>query len=95
MVERLAALWRRLGSGSYPGRVGIARRGPTPAVPPPPDLANYRGMWVAVVDGRVVAAAETPKKLVHELGKLDRAVREEAVMQKAHAPSDAVLIGLG
>lgn len=96
MVDRLVGIWRRLNGAPYAARVGIARRGgPKPPVPPPADLAQHQGRWVAVRDGKVVAVADTPKQLVYEMSKLSPADREEAVMQKAHAPSGAVVIGMG
>lgn len=95
MVDRVIGLWRRLTGASYPAGMGIARRGaPEPAVPPA-DLSRYYGLWVAVLRGEVVAAADTPKALVHEMSKLDAVARRDAVMQKAHPPSGAVVIGMG
>ncbi len=95
MVDRLIELWRRLGGGSYSLAMGIARGGrPEPAVPAP-DLSPYYGQWVAVRAGQVVAAADTPQQLVYAMSKLSDADRREAVMQKAHPPSGAVVIGMG
>lgn len=95
MVERLVALWRRVNRASYPPAMGIARRGTPQPAEPPADLARFYGLWVAVRDGKVLAAAETPKQLVYEMSKLSPSDRREAVMQKAHPPTGAVVIGMG
>lgn len=75
--------------------MGIARGGRPTSPAAAPDLSEHLGLWVAVKDGRVVAAADTPRKLVHELSKLSEDVRQDAVMQKAHRPSADILVGLG
>jgi hypothetical protein len=60
----------------------------------PFDLDEFVGCWVAVKDGKVVAAAHNARELVpriHELGERGRG----AVAQYVPHPSDSVMIGVG
>lgn len=95
MLSRILHVWKRTTSAAYAGGVGIARGGRRTPPAAAPDLSGHFGLWVAVDDGVVVAAADTPRKLVHELSKLSEDVRRDAVMQKAHKPSADIIIGLG
>ncbi len=64
------------------------------AEPQPADLKRFVGCWVAVKDGRVLAAAANARELVprlHELGDVGRG----AVAQFVPEPSDSIMIGVG
>lgn len=60
----------------------------------PAELDEFVGRWVAVKDGRVIAAALNARELVpqlHELGEKGRG----AVAQYVPLPSDSIMIGVG
>jgi hypothetical protein len=57
-------------------------------------LDQWVGCWVAVKDGRVVAAAHNSRDLVPELRKLGSEA-EGAVAQYVTPHSDAIMIGVG
>jgi hypothetical protein len=59
-----------------------------------PDLDQWEGLWVAVKDGKVIAAASTSRELVPELHKLGERGRG-AVAQYVPRPSDKIIIGVG
>jgi hypothetical protein len=58
------------------------------------DLDNFVGRWVAVKDGRVVAAADTSRSLVYELHKLGSSARG-AVAQYVPPASESAMVGVG
>jgi len=61
-----------------------------------PELDQWAGLWVAVKDGKVVAAASSSVELVHELHKLRPVgAGKGAVAQYVPKPSDSVMIGVG
>lgn len=57
-------------------------------------LDDWQGKWVAVKDGKVVAAAHNSRDLVPELRKLGAAGRG-AVAQYVTPKSDTIVIGVG
>ena len=59
-----------------------------------PDLDRWVGCWVAVKDGKVVAAAHNSRDLVPELRRLGPAA-EGAVAQFVTPPSDEYMVGVG
>lgn len=59
-----------------------------------PDLDRWEGLWIAVKDGQVIAAAPTSRELVPELHKLGERGRG-AVAQYVPRPSDKIIIGVG
>lgn len=75
--------------------MGVARRrgliSPTPRLPA---LDEFEGMWVAVKDDVVVAAAATSRGLAFELHQLGNKGRG-AVTKFVSRPSDSVMVGLG
>ncbi|HWL36830.1 MAG TPA: DUF5678 domain-containing protein [Frankiaceae bacterium] len=71
----------------------IGRRGAP--VPQSPSLEPFRGQWVAVANGKVVAAGKDSRELAFRLSKLPDSVRRAAVMQKVHKPSSEILVGMG
>ena len=95
MITRVWRVWRPRVRRAYLGSMSIARRsGPAP-VPQSPDLEPFRGQWVAVANGKVVAAGKDSRELAFSLSKLPDSVRRAAVMQKVHKPSSEILVGMG
>jgi hypothetical protein len=61
-----------------------------------PELDNWVGLWVAVKDGKVIAAAPTSLELVDALHKLRPVgAGKGAVAQYVPEPTDYVMIGVG
>lgn len=80
----------------YRGAMGIARRGtPVAPVPRAANLEAFIGMWVAVVDGEVVAAEKTSRELAYRLHQMDHRKRARVVMEYVRPASDAYIIGVG
>jgi hypothetical protein len=63
-------------------------------VPLPAGLEQWEGLWVAVKDGDVVAAAHNSRDLVVEVRKLG-AAGERAVAQFVPPRSEEIVIGVG
>ena len=64
-------------------------------VPPlqrPPELDAFEGKWVAVVEGRVVASAETSHELDLELRQWPPDELKKVVMQYVHPPTDCSIV---
>jgi len=64
------------------------------AEPRPAELDGFEGRWVAVKNGKVVAAARTSRELVPQIPALGE-VGRGAVAQLVPLLSDAVMIGVG
>jgi hypothetical protein len=61
-----------------------------------PDLDRFVGLWVAVKDGKVIAAASTSLELVDALAKVRPVgAARGAVAQYVPRPTDQVTIGVG
>jgi hypothetical protein len=61
-----------------------------------PELDHWVGLWVAVKDGKVIAAAPTSLELVDALHKLRPVgAGKGAVAQYVPEPSDGIMIGVG
>jgi hypothetical protein len=61
-----------------------------------PELDRFAGLWVAVKDGKVIAAAGSSVDLVKELNKLRPVgAGRGAVAQYVPRPSDSITIGVG
>jgi hypothetical protein len=93
----LRTLWRVARQYAYRCGMGRARR--HESVEPErrlPELDNWVGLWVAVKDGKVIAAASTSLELVDALHKL-RPVGsgKGAVAQYVPEPTDRIMIGVG
>lgn len=89
--------WRVARQFAYRRGMGRARR-PEPMEPVRrlPELDNWVGLWVAVKDGKVIAAASTSLELVDALHKLRPAgVGKGAVAQYVPRPTDEIMIGVG
>jgi hypothetical protein len=75
--------------------MGISRRANrVEPLQPPAEASMYEGLWIAVLDDKVIAAASTSTDLAYELFKLGPAA-SDAVMQRVQKPSDRVLVGMG
>jgi hypothetical protein len=59
-----------------------------------PALDGWEGYWVAVLDGKVIAAAHSSRELVSELFRKGPAARE-AIAQYVPQRSDTIVIGVG
>ncbi len=73
------------------------RRGMAPTWTPEPrpaELAEFVGRWVAVKNGKVIAAAFNARELVPQLHAMGEAGRG-AVAQYVPHPSDSIMIGVG
>lgn len=73
------------------------RRGIAPTWTPEPrpaELSEFVGRWVAVKDGKVIAAAFNARDLVPQLHAMGEAGRG-AVAQFVPLPSDSIMIGVG
>jgi hypothetical protein len=58
-------------------------------------LENFAGMWVAVVDDEVVAAAATSHALALQLYQMDHRKRRRAVVEYVRPTTDAYIVGAG
>jgi hypothetical protein len=89
--------WRVARQFAYRRGMGRARR--TEPMEPErrlPELDNWVGLWVAVKDGKVIAAASTSLELVDALHKLRPVgVGKGAVAQYVPRPTDEIMIGVG
>lgn len=74
-------------SRTMPGVVG--------PVPKPNDLDRFEDMWVAVIDGEVIAAEPTSHALAMTLLRMDHRRRERAVVQYVRPASDSYIVGVG
>lgn len=75
--------------------MSIAKRpGRLPPSPHPRQLDGLGGLWVAMLDGEVIAANASSLGLEHDLRRLGPAA-EDAVVRKVNRPTQAVTVGLG
>jgi hypothetical protein len=92
-----SAAWRVVRLLAY--RCGMATgRGHEPVEPERrlPELDGYIGLWVAVKDGKVIAAASTSLELVRALHELRPAgAGRGAVAQYVPRPTKEIMIGVG
>lgn len=56
------------------------------------ELDEFRGMWVAVLNGRVVEAAESSRELAYRLRQRDLS---DATVEYVPPPSEGIRIGVG
>lgn len=88
--------WLQRSGHGYPPVMGIARREDRVVpVPRAAALDRYVGMWVAVIDGEVVAAEETSRALAYRLHQMDHVKRGRAVMEYVRPASAAYIVGAG
>lgn len=87
----IRSLWRVVRGCIYRGGMSEQRRGPEPRNPA---LKDWEGCWVAVKDGKVIAAAHSSRELVPELRK-QGSKAHGAVAQYVPYPSDDIVVGVG
>lgn len=89
--------WRPYrGEAKYSARVTDGRKVRRVApVPRPEALDAYAGLWVGVVDGEVVAAAETSHQLALKLHDMDHRKREQLVVEYVRPTTDSYIVGVG
>lgn len=61
----------------------------------PASLDVYAGMWVAVADGEVVAAAKTSHQLALNLHDMDHRRRERTVIEYVRPAAESYIVGVG
>lgn len=88
--------WRVVRRSRYRDDMAQPSSGPDPVTPERrlPALDQWMGMWVAVKDGKVIAAAHNSRDLVPKLQEMGEAGRG-AVAQYVPYPSDSIVIGVG
>jgi len=64
-------------------------------VPRPAGLDAFAGLWVAVVDGEVVAAEPSSHQLATALHRMDHRKRQRAVTEFVRPTGDAFIVGAG
>lgn len=95
MRRRLTKVWRVVNRRAYDRGMGMqGRHRRVEPVRQPPELHEFRGKWVAVKDGRVVAAANSSLELVSEVRR-QGPLMKGAVAQYVPEPSDTIIIGVG
>jgi ribosome modulation factor len=87
----LSHLWRVAQGRGYRRGMATRRMQPEKRLD---ELDRWVGCWVAVKNGKVVAAAHNSRDLVPELRKLGPAAAG-AVAQYVTPPSDDIMIGVG
>ncbi len=88
-------VWRVVRQYAYRCGMG-ARRKPMEPERRLPELDQFVGLWVAVKDGKVIAAASTSLELVDALHKLRPVgAGRGAVAQYVPKPTDQIMIGVG
>ena len=58
-------------------------------------LDGYAGMWVAVADGEVVAAAKTSHQLALNLHNMDHRRRARTVIEYVRPAAESYIVGVG
>ena len=79
------------------GEVPIARRPVDGLIPPthrPTALAGYEGLWVALLNGEVIASAETSRDLAAVLRSMGSQT-QDSVMQYVRPPVSGYVVGVG
>jgi hypothetical protein len=88
--------WWALLRGGY-GH-GMAQPTPTRLVaaqPRPKELDDFVGKWVAVIDGEVVAAADSSHQLALQLHDMDHRRRARVVVEYVRPATDTYIVGVG
>jgi hypothetical protein len=90
--------WRVARRNAYHSGMGQRRRTRKPVEPERrlPELDQWQGLWVAVKDDKVIAAAPTSLELVRALHELRPVgAGKGAVAQYVPKPTDQIMIGVG
>jgi hypothetical protein len=66
-----------------------------PPVARPAELDRYSGLWVALVNGEVVAAEPTSHRLALSLHSMDHRKRNKVVIEYVRPASDSYIVGVG
>jgi hypothetical protein len=61
----------------------------------PQELMRFVGMWVAVLDGKVIAAEPTSHSLAVKLHDMDHRKRRRAVVEYVGPATDSYIVGAG
>lgn len=96
MFKIVRCAWRVVKPHAYARDMG-RHRGPGRGVEParrPAELDEFRGKWVAVKDGKVIAAAATSLELVSEVRRQGPRA-QGAVAQYVPEASNTIIIGVG
>ncbi|MEX2548404.1 MAG: hypothetical protein WD830_11570 [Chloroflexota bacterium] len=64
-------------------------------IPRPEFLQRFEGMWVAVLDGKVVAAELTSHGLAQKLHDMDHKKRRRVVVEFVRPTTDSYIVGVG
>lgn len=64
-------------------------------LPRPAALDRYEGLWVAIIDDKVVASGKTSHQLALELEKIDDSHRRRAVVEYVQPPADSYVVFAG
>ncbi|MGH9297643.1 MAG: hypothetical protein ACRDZP_06655 [Acidimicrobiales bacterium] len=64
-------------------------------LPRPSMLDEFADMWVAVIDGEVVAAEPTSHSLALKLHDMDHRRRQRVVVQYVRPVTDSYIVGVG
>ncbi len=64
-------------------------------VPRPPELERFVGMWVAVADGEVLAAAPTSHNLAMQMHDMDHRKRRRIAIEYVRPTADSYIVGAG
>lgn len=64
-------------------------------VPRPDVIERFAGMWVAVLDGDVVAAEPTSHALAMRLHGMDHRKRRRVVVEYVRPTTDSYIVGVG
>ena len=64
-------------------------------IPRPDALERFEGMWVAVRDGEVVAAAPSSHQLAVQLRAMDHRKRAHVSVEYVRPTSDSYIVGVG
>lgn len=95
-VQDIRLWWSKLNTGY---REHMSSRSESPqrvaALPRPEGLDRFDGMWVAVADGDVVAAAESSHKLALQLHDMDHRRRRKVVIEYVRPTTDSYIVGAG
>ncbi|MDQ1713768.1 MAG: hypothetical protein QOE45_3218 [Frankiaceae bacterium] len=91
LPESVSRIWHRLTYRQVMAADDVSRVEPVRRLA---ELDRWVGLWVAVKDERVVAAAPTSRDLVRKVIEMGPSARG-AVAQFVPEPSEAIVIGMG
>jgi hypothetical protein len=95
MLSIRSSVWRVVAKIAYLRGMGkYGHRSRVEPVRQLPGLLRWAGMWVAVKDGEVIAAAHNSRELVPMVKSKGEGARG-AVAQYVPQPSDEIVIGVG